>query len=112
MAQPKAAPAPEAAQADGGKRRADRKASGQSRQQLANKSRPLRNEVQGIDQRMEMLAKERAQIEASLVAGSLSGPDMAEAGRRLNHIAAEVAQLEERWLALHDQIEALNAAGE
>ena len=34
---------------------------------------------------------------------------MAETGRRLNHIAAEVATLEERWLALQEQIEAANA---
>jgi len=44
------------------------------------------------------------------VAGALSGPDMAEAGRRLNHIAAEMAMQEERWLELTEQIEALGAS--
>ena len=43
------------------------------------------------------------------MAGTLAGPDIAEAGRRLNHIAAETAMIEERWLELHAQIEALSA---
>jgi len=90
-------------------KREDRKASGQARQQLAAKTRPLRNELQQIDIRMAALAKEKEEIEASIVAGALSGPDMAEAGRRLNHIAAEMAMQEERWLELTEQIEALGA---
>jgi ATP-binding cassette subfamily F protein 3 len=41
----------------------------------------------------------------------MAGPDIADAGRRLNHIAAEVAMLEERWLELSEKIEALQAGG-
>ena len=92
-AAPVAAAAPAAAPAP---RNTDRKASAAARQQLAAKTRPLRNELSTVDQRMEKLGQERSQIEAQIVAGALSGPDMAEAGRRLNHIAAEVAMLEER----------------
>ena len=39
------------------------------------------------------------------------GDEMAETGRRLNHIAAETAMLEERWLELHAEIEALATGG-
>jgi ATP-binding cassette subfamily F protein 3 len=92
-------------------RNADRKASAAARQQLAAKTRPLRNELSTAEQRIEKLGKERDSIEAQIVAGALSGPDMAEAGRRLNHIAAEVAMLEERWLELTGEIEAIEAAG-
>jgi ATP-binding cassette subfamily F protein 3 len=34
---------------------------------------------------------------------------MADLGRSLNHIAAETAMLEERWLELQEQIETLQA---
>ncbi|HEY6512860.1 MAG TPA: ATP-binding cassette domain-containing protein [Burkholderiaceae bacterium] len=98
-------------QAAGANRRDERKQQAQSRSQLANRTRPLRLEIQQIDGRLEKLGAEKAEIEATLVAGTLAGPDIAEAGRRLNHIAAETAMIEERWLELHAQIEALAAGG-
>ena len=115
-AAPAAAPAPAPSTAtaapasDPAKRKDDRKSSAQARQNLAAQTRPLRNELQQTDKRMEALAAERTELEAAIVAGTMSGPDMAEAGRRLNHIGAEVAMLEERWLELNEQIDALNAS--
>ena len=85
----------------------DRKQSGQQRNLIANRTRPLRAEVQQIDARMEKLAAERVALEAALAAGQMSGPDIAETGRRLNHLSAEVAMLEERWLELQSEIEAI-----
>jgi ATP-binding cassette subfamily F protein 3 len=108
-APPPASPAPASAPTQ--HKRDDRKQAAQTRSQLANRTRPLRQEVQQIDSRMEKLAAERAEIEALLAAGKRPGAEIAEAGRRLNHIAAEVTVLEERWLALNTEIEAINAAG-
>jgi ATP-binding cassette, subfamily F, member 3 len=102
-APPAATPAPP--------RRDERKQAAQSRQQAANRTRPLRNELQQIDGRLEKLGSERAELERQLASGTMAGPDIAEAGRRLNHVAAEVAMLEERWLELQTEIEALNAGG-
>ena len=99
------------ASAPGTYKRDERKQSAQSRSQAANRSRPLRTEVAQIDSRMEALAAERVQLEARLAGGKLAGADLAEAGRRLNHLGAEVAVLEERWLALQTQIEAITADG-
>ena len=79
--------------------------------QAANRSRPLRNEVAQIDARIEKISAERGVMEAQLAGGKLSGADIAETGRRLNHINAEVATLEERWLALQTEIEAITADG-
>jgi len=112
-AAPKAAPVPAPAPAPqtrpGAARNDDRKQSAQQRSQVAAQTRPLRVEVQQIDTRMEKLAAEKAELEASMATGKLSGPEIADAGRRLAHVGAEVARLEERWLELNEQIEALQA---
>ena len=100
-----------AASAPGSFKRDERKQSAQSRSQAANRSRPLRAEVQQIDTRMESLGDERKKLEAQLAGGKLAGADIAENGRRLNHIAAELATLEERWLALQTEIEAITGDG-
>ena len=91
--------------------RNDRKQGAQARQQLANSTRPLRTELQQIDGRIAKLAAERSGIEARLAGSGVAGSDIAELGRRLNHAIAEIAVLEERWLALHTQIDSLSAAG-
>ena len=97
--------------APGSYRRDDRKQGAQARSQIANQTRPLRNEVVQIDARLAVLGTERGQLEAAMAAGKLSGPDIAEAGRRLNHIGAEMATLEERWLLVQTEIETLTAEG-
>jgi ATP-binding cassette, subfamily F, member 3 len=114
-APPSAAPAPATAKPpasstrSGAARNEDRKQSAQQRSQVAAQTRPLRIEVQQIDTRMEKLAAEKAELEAAMAAGKLSGAEIADAGRRLAHVGAEVAKLEERWLALNEQIELLQA---
>jgi ATP-binding cassette subfamily F protein 3 len=71
----------------------------------------MRMEVQEIDARLAKLGSEKTDLEAQLSAGRRSPGAIAETGRRLTHIAAEVTKLEERWLALQSEIEAINAAG-
>jgi ATP-binding cassette subfamily F protein 3 len=102
------APAPPAALASNS--RDDRKARAQARSKLAETTRPLRNELAQIDKRLAALAAEKHATEANLASGKLAPADIADQGRHLNHIAAETAMLEERWLELHEQIEALQAA--
>ncbi|MDP1901693.1 MAG: ATP-binding cassette domain-containing protein [Rubrivivax sp.] len=105
------APARAAAPAPTPPRRDDRKQAANARSLLANRTRPLRQEVQQIDARLDQLAAERLELEVFLSAGKRPAAEIAEAGRRLNHAAAEVVMLEERWLALQSQIETLTAAG-
>jgi len=108
---PKAVARDTAAQATapGAFRRDDRKQAGQTRNQIANRTRPLRNEVLQIDARMEKLVAERGALETQLASGSLGSTEIADVGRRLNHVAAEVTMLEERWLELNTEIEAIQA---
>jgi ATP-binding cassette subfamily F protein 3 len=101
---PKAAAATTPAPASG-QRRDDRKQQAHARVKLAERTRPLRTELAQIDTRLEKLAAERAEVEAALAAATLPPADIAESGRRLNHIAAEVTKLEERWLELSTAIE-------
>ena len=105
-AKPKPPASPAAAQPPG-----DRKARGRTRARIAEKTRPLRMELQQAEARLAHLAAERAEIEGRLAAAGLSSADIAEAGRQLNHIAAETAMLEERWLELSDEIEAMMSGG-
>ena len=100
-----------AAKAAPAARGGDRKQAGQARSLLANRTRPLRVEVQQIDTRLAALGVEKTALEAALSRGKRPPAELADAGRRLNHIAAEVATLEERWLALTAEIESLTAAG-
>jgi len=90
-------------------RRDERRSTAQARQQLAQRARPLRVELQRIDERLPRLAAERSGLEALLATPGLAAARIAEAGRALNHVAAEVAVLEERWLELHAQLDALTA---
>jgi ATP-binding cassette subfamily F protein 3 len=104
MPDPAAAAAP-ATPATGG--RDDRKAGKQQRAKLADQTRPLRVELQRIDGRLAALGVEKQDAER-LLADSKTGPDAyAELGRRLAHIAAETAVLEERWLELQTTLESM-----
>jgi ATP-binding cassette subfamily F protein 3 len=105
-----AAPARHTAPATANGSRDDRKAKGQARAKLADRTRPLRNELAQIDQRLARLVTERSEHEAALAAATLAPADIADAGRQLAHIGAEVAMLEERWLELHSELEAIATA--
>ena len=99
-----------AANKPSGSGRDDRKQAAQSRSQLANLTRPLRMELQQIDTRMEKLTAERTELETKLAAGKRSPADLADIGRRLNHIGAELTQLEERWLQAQSELEAMQSS--
>ncbi len=90
--------------------RDERRRNAEQRQALAARTRPMRVELQGIDARLARLAAERLELETRLAGGSLAPQAIADDGRRLNHVLAEVAMLEERWLELQTELETLGAA--
>ena len=77
-----------------------------SRRARARPSRPGRcaSSCSSIDGRLARLAAEKAEVEALLADAATPAADYAELGRRLAHIGAEVAMLEERWLALQTEL--------
>ena len=100
---PVAAPAPIAP-------REDRKASGQARNRLAEQTRPLRKEMDGIDARLNRLADERTALEAELASGAAAAARIVEVGKRLKAIHDELEAAELRWLELGAEIDAIQAA--
>ncbi|MGN6826317.1 ABC-F family ATP-binding cassette domain-containing protein [Paucibacter sp. M5-1] len=90
--------------------REDRKASGQARQRLAEQTKPMRKEMEGIDAKLNKLADERTALEAQLAAGSTTPAQIAELGKRLKAIHDELEAAELRWLELSAQVDAIQAA--
>jgi len=98
-----AAPAPAIASRD------QRKLDAQARQALAEKTRPLKKELEQVDQRMAQLGQDKAALEERL-STPLPPAEIAESGKKLKAIGDELERLEERWLELNEQIETLTQA--
>ncbi|WP_027995098.1 ABC-F family ATP-binding cassette domain-containing protein [Simplicispira psychrophila] len=88
--------------------REQRKQEAALRQQQLERLRPLKRELEQIDQRLAALSTEGAALQERL-AQALAPADIADGGRRLKAISDETATLEERWLELTGQIEAASA---
>ena len=89
--------------------RDQRKQDAQARQLLAQKLRPLKRELEQIDQRMTALNAECSTLHERLTQ-PLPPAEIADSGRRLKACTDEIATLEERWLELSEEIEAQTAA--
>jgi len=84
--------------------RNDRKAAALARQQRADAAKPLKRELNLVDNRLGVLFAERDALEAA-AAAALDGEQRAENGRRLKTIAAEIDTLEARWLDLSTRLD-------
>jgi len=85
---------------------AQRKQEAQQRQQLAAKAKPLKRELELAESRMAQLNGEKAELETRL-ATALPATEIAQLGKRLKAANDELAALEERWLALSGDIDAI-----
>ena len=106
--EPEPAAAPDA---DAARRRDDRKEQARARQALAARLKPLRSQVAKAEEQLAALNAEAGALETALASGALLPPQMAERGRRLKQVRAEIDTLEQRWLELSTEIETLAAAG-
>ncbi|MGJ7541496.1 ABC-F family ATP-binding cassette domain-containing protein [Variovorax sp. LT1R16] len=102
------APKPAAVEAPTAESRDQRKQDAQGRQQRNDQAKPLKRELSQIDERLAAAGKDKDAIEARLTQ-ALPAADIADAGKRLKALNDEIEQLEERWLALSGQLEALAA---
>jgi ATP-binding cassette subfamily F protein 3 len=95
-----AAPAPAAS-------REDRKQAKQARIKQSDATRPLRIELQRIDERLPVLNGRKGQARSPLAQPGTTAEQYADLGRDLAHVSAEIAMLEERWLELQAELEGL-----
>ena len=86
-----------------------RRLDAQRRQQLAEKTRPLKRALEKAEQRMQTLGAEQTALEQRL-ATPLPPAEIADAGRRLKAVGDELAALEDEWLRLSGEIEAIEQA--
>jgi ATP-binding cassette subfamily F protein 3 len=106
VAAPAAPAATQAAAPAGG--RDQRKASAQARQQLAEKTRPLKRSLEKVNQQLAERATEKAALEARL-SEPLAPADIADCGRKLKACSDAIETLEEQWLELSEEIEAIES---
>jgi ATP-binding cassette, subfamily F, member 3 len=106
-AKPIEKPAAKAPTSNNNNNRDDRKAQSQARAKRAEQTKPLRTKLERIDKDLATLAADRAKLEAQMADGSIAGAQLADAGKRLKKFSDEAVALEERWLALTDEIEAM-----
>ncbi|ART59022.1 ABC transporter [Acidovorax carolinensis] len=86
-----------------------RKQDAQARQQLAERTRPLKRELEQIDKRLSALLAERTDLEQRLTQ-PLPPADIADLGRRLKAGHDETARLEERWLEISAELEEMGVS--
>ncbi|KQW36978.1 ABC-F family ATP-binding cassette domain-containing protein [Rhizobacter sp. Root404] len=98
--------APSVAAATGGH---DRKTGAAQRQQRSDELKPLRKELNAVDNRLGVLMSDRDAAEAALAAPTLTPAQRAEQGKRLKQIGDEIETLEARWLELSTRVDALAA---
>ena len=106
--QPEAAKPAAAASAPAVNPAEQRRLEAQRRQQLAQKLKPHKKELAGLDQRLASLQAEGAALQQKLL-GALPPAELAQIGKRLKGIEDETAEAELRWLELSEQIEAIEA---
>jgi len=87
----------------------DRKADAQARQLKSDELKPLRKELNRIDNRLGVLFIDRDTIEASLATGTMAPAQLADNGKKLKAISEEIERLEGQWLELSTQVDELTA---
>ena len=71
-------------------------------------SKKLRKELEKIDQSIEQLTKEQQDLQNLLLKNSdVTG--IAQASKRLKAIETDLIALEEKWLSLSEEIEAIES---
>ena len=86
--------------------RQSRQRQAQMRQDKADRLKPLKKELQQLETSMQTHQSEWALLEAKMQT-PLAGAEMADLGRQMKSKQQQMAQAEERWLALSEQLDAM-----
>lgn len=85
-----------------------RKLESAKRQEINARTKPLKKQIDQVEKSMAQLQSEKTGLEAKLLE-PISPSDIAETGKKLKVINDELATLEERWLELTSEIEAIES---
>ncbi|WP_079419485.1 ABC-F family ATP-binding cassette domain-containing protein [Thiomonas intermedia] len=91
-------------------RKEARRQQAEQRQQRAQQLKPIKAEFSRVELELHRLEAERADLEAALAHPDTPAADRVEQSRRHHALAERIAPLEERWLELGAQLEALQSA--
>ncbi|CUA99616.1 ABC-F family ATP-binding cassette domain-containing protein [Thiomonas bhubaneswarensis] len=95
-----------AAQAQPDRKEARRQQAAQ-RQQRAQQLKPIKAEFAKVEAELRQAESERSTLEAALAHPDTPAAERAEQGRRHHTLETRIAELEERWLELGEQLESL-----
>lgn len=94
-----------------GNRKEQKRADAQNRQRLAQLRKPLQQRLSKLEKQLETLAEETRQIETFLAAPNAYDDEnrlrLAESVKRQGELTTKHTELEDEWLELQDQLEAL-----
>jgi ATP-binding cassette subfamily F protein 3 len=107
------AEAPQTAAPPATSRREDRRAAAEARQAAAARRKPLADRAARLEKQMAKLGTEKGRLDALLASEAIYAPEQKEALKQATFDAArvqsELGKLEEEWLGLQIELEALEA---
>ena len=96
-------------------RKAERRAEAEARQALAEKRKPVLKRIEKLEAEMAKLNDEKKRVEAQLAAPDFfTGADqklVSETLRAQSRVATKIEAAEAQWLALQEELEAIDAEG-
>jgi len=99
-------PAPELTSLD---RKEARRQQAEQRQQRAQRLKPIKAEFDKVETEMRQLEADRTALEAALAQPGLPTAERVEHSRQHHALSERIALLEDRWLELGEQLEALQS---
>ncbi|WP_028535325.1 ATP-binding cassette domain-containing protein [Paludibacterium yongneupense] len=104
---------PSSGDAQGVNRKEQKRLEAETRQRLARARKPLEQQLARLDKELAALGEEKAVLDAFLSSGEAYAAEnrarLADSVRQQGEVASRLAQAEERWLEVQEQIEALDA---
>jgi ATP-binding cassette subfamily F protein 3 len=85
-----------------------RKLESAKRQEINARTKPLKKQIDHVEKSMAQLQSDKTGLEAKLLE-PISPSDIAETGKKLKVINDELSSLEEKWLGLTSEIEAIES---
>ncbi|XLM19577.1 ATP-binding cassette domain-containing protein, partial [Chromobacterium piscinae] len=97
--------------AQGVNRKEQKRQEAEARQQLAKQRKPLQNRLNKLEQEMDKLSEEKAQLETFLSSSEAydeaNRQKLADSVKRQGEVASRLAVVEEEWMEVQEQLEAL-----